>query len=192
MNNILSQQRNIFHHTVQRIYLEVKAVILLIYRYLLNVFRALFFAPIIVTHRLRKLLRKKPYIDRQPLLAWRVVFWLSPPNPAAGRRMKAGQNLHFARGEDYFDVKTVLAFMANLKNRVTDTMARKANRTTISLTNTEVEALEKLKVHFDTPSVSETIRRSISQSSVLKRYSDEEGDLVVERDGRRYVIPSRP
>lgn len=71
-------------------------------------------------------------------------------------------------------------------------MARTANRTTISLTESEIRALDQLKEHFDTPSISETIRRSISQSSLLKRYSDEEGDLVVERDGKHYVIPSRP
>lgn len=70
-------------------------------------------------------------------------------------------------------------------------MSGPANRATISLSPVEIKALEQLKNHFDTTSVSETIRRSISQSSLLKRYSNEDGDLLVERDGKRYLIPSR-
>jgi len=79
-------------------------------------------------------------------------------------------------------------FRHNMEEQI---MPRTANRTTISLTEAEIKALEQLKSHFDTPSVSETIRRSISQSSLLKRYSNEDGDLLVERDGKRYIIPSR-
>lgn len=80
-------------------------------------------------------------------------------------------------------VKKVLTVMASDKN--------KPVRTTITLTDAEVDALKNLRGHFDTQSVSETIRRSIAQSSLLKRYSDEEGDLLVERDGKKFVIPSR-
>ncbi|MEP3048004.1 MAG: hypothetical protein ABJL55_19700 [Roseibium sp.] len=64
-------------------------------------------------------------------------------------------------------------------------------RTSVTLSKADLDVLEKLKEHYGTGSVSETIRRSISQSSLLKRYSDEDGDLVVERNGKRYVIPSR-
>lgn len=64
-------------------------------------------------------------------------------------------------------------------------------RTTVSLTKSEIDLLEKLKEHFDANSLSDTVRRSISQSSLLKRYSDEQGDLIVEKDGKKYVIPSR-
>lgn len=61
---------------------------------------------------------------------------------------------------------------------------------TLNLSDAKVALLEKLKEHFDATSVSDTIRRSISQSSLLKRYSDEQGDLIVEKDGKKYVIPS--
>jgi len=83
-------------------------------------------------------------------------------------------------------------FSADFLKKVLTAMAdRKPTRTTITLTDAEVHALRNLREHFDTQSVSETIRRSIAQSSLLKRYSDEEGDLVVEREGKKFVIPSR-
>lgn len=66
-----------------------------------------------------------------------------------------------------------------------------STRTTVSLTDDDIAELKRLRKFYGTKSVSETIRRSIAQSSLLKRYSDESGDLIVERNGKSYVIPSR-
>ena len=59
------------------------------------------------------------------------------------------------------------------------------------ITDEEIDAIEGLKIHFGTNSASEVIRRSISQSSLNRRYTNEKGDLLVERDGKRFVIPNR-
>lgn len=64
-------------------------------------------------------------------------------------------------------------------------------RRTVNLTETDLELLEQLKEHFDASSLNDAIRRSIAQSSLLKRYSDENGELVVLKDKDKFIVPAR-
>lgn len=73
------------------------------------------------------------------------------------------------------------------KQKEEATMARR----TVNLTESDLELLEQLKEHFDASSLNDAIRRSIAQSSLLKRYSDENGDLVVLRDKDKFIVPAR-
>jgi len=75
-------------------------------------------------------------------------------------------------------------------------MARTIANTGIGLGDSEVVAVEKLSDYFrekfGSDSMSETLRTSITQSSLLKRdyKPDVNGILTVERSGRKYRIPS--
>lgn len=73
------------------------------------------------------------------------------------------------------------------KQKEEATMARR----TVNLTETDLELLEQLKEHFDASSLNDAIRRSIAQSSLLKRYSDENGELVVLKDKDKFIVPAR-
>ena len=66
-----------------------------------------------------------------------------------------------------------------------------ATRTSVTLNREDIAELRRLREFYGVNSVSETVRRSLAQSSMLKRYVDDEGNLTVERDGKSYVIPSR-
>lgn len=57
-------------------------------------------------------------------------------------------------------------------------------RRSINLTQADIEALEELKEYFDAGTLNDTIRRSIAQSSLLKRYADEDQVVTVMKDGR--------
>lgn len=64
-------------------------------------------------------------------------------------------------------------------------------RRTVNLTEADLKMLEELKEYFDASSLNDAIRRSVAQSSLLKRYSDENGDLVVLKDRDKFVFPSK-
>jgi len=125
-------------------------------------------------------------LDSAPRVMFRMLSWLTRRSGHfVGHRTVSRwlfDKIHSTRFAFADFVRKVLIAMTSRKPPV---------RTTITLTDAEVDALQNLRKHFDTQSVSETIRRSIAQSSLLKRYSDEEGDLLIERDGKKFVIPSR-
>lgn len=56
-------------------------------------------------------------------------------------------------------------------------------RTTINLSDEDIELLKALKDHFKAPSLNDAIRQSIAQASVLTRYVNEHGELVLLKDG---------
>jgi hypothetical protein len=68
---------------------------------------------------------------------------------------------------------------------------RTDSRTTLLLTRDEVGALQDLQKLLKIRDVEEVLGRSISQSSLVKSWSEAERGLVVDLSGKRYVIPTR-
>lgn len=64
-------------------------------------------------------------------------------------------------------------------------------RRTIKLTEADVMALEELREYFDAASLNDTIRRSIAQSSLMKRYADEEQTVTVIKDGEQIKLTAK-
>lgn len=54
-------------------------------------------------------------------------------------------------------------------------------KTTINLSERDLEIIAELKEHFNTGTLNDAIRQSIAQSSVLSRYVNEDNELVVEK-----------
>lgn len=63
---------------------------------------------------------------------------------------------------------------------------------TVNLTDKDMELIQKLKEHFDASSLNDAIRQSVAQASVLSRYVNEEGELVVlDDDGNKITLVRR-
>lgn len=59
----------------------------------------------------------------------------------------------------------------------------------LALTPKSAVALLQLKVHLGAKSISRAIREGLSQTSLLKRFGDEDDDIVVERNGKTLILP---
>jgi len=65
-------------------------------------------------------------------------------------------------------------------------------KTTINLTEKDLELIEQLKDHFDANTLNDAIRQAVAQSSVLSRYVNEDGELVLLKDdGEKVTLVRR-
>ena len=66
------------------------------------------------------------------------------------------------------------------------------NRQLITVTESDVEALERMREEFDPQAVSESIRPMMSQSNLLKRgAADVDPSRLVQIDDKTYVLPEQ-
>ena len=65
-------------------------------------------------------------------------------------------------------------------------------KTTINLTDKDLELIKQLKEHFDASTLNDAIRQAVAQSSVLSRYVNENGELVLlKEDGEKVTVVRR-
>ena len=64
-------------------------------------------------------------------------------------------------------------------------------RRTVNLSDEDMELLNILKEHYRAASINETVRRSISQASLLRKFADDDGQVTVMRkDGTPVLVPT--
>ena len=67
-----------------------------------------------------------------------------------------------------------------------------ATKTSITLSDEDIELLEELREFFKAKSFSEVIKKSIVQTTNISRLADEDGNVRVKtKDGETYVVPRR-
>lgn len=65
-------------------------------------------------------------------------------------------------------------------------------KTTINLTEKDLELIKQLKEHFDANTLNDAIRQAVAQSSVLSRYVNKDGELVLlKEDGEKVTLARR-
>lgn len=65
-------------------------------------------------------------------------------------------------------------------------------KTTFTFTDDEIKILEELRNSMGARSMNEVVRRSIAQSSALRKQADEDGNVTIENpDGHKVILPMR-
>ena len=64
-------------------------------------------------------------------------------------------------------------------------------KTTINLTERDLEIVRKLQEDFDTSTLNDAIRQAVAQSSVINRYVNKHGELVVIKENGDTVTIAR-
>lgn len=65
-------------------------------------------------------------------------------------------------------------------------------KTTVNFTKKDHELIEELKDHFDANTLNDAVRQAVAQSSVLSRYVNDKGELVLlKEDGEKVTIVRR-